>query len=106
MRLLLDESLPLRLGRLLDGHEVNSVQRMGWFGKKNGDLLRLAAARFDALVTADQNMQFQQNLAALPMSVIVLVAPSTALSALEPLVPALLKALSELQARTLIRIGD
>ena len=105
MRLLLDESLPWRLSRLLIGHEVNSVQRMGWAGKKNGNLLQLAAARFDALVTADQNMQFQQNLAALPISVTVLVASSTALSALEPLVPELLKALSELQPKTLIRIG-
>jgi predicted nuclease of predicted toxin-antitoxin system len=106
MRLLLDESLPWRLRRLLVGHEASSVQRMGWSGVQNGELLRPAAPQFNAFITADQNIQFQQNLAALPMSVFVLVSHSTALSSLAPLVPALLKLLSEPQApKTLIRIG-
>ena len=39
MRLLLDESLPWRPAKLLVGHEVTSVQRMGWAGVKNGALL-------------------------------------------------------------------
>lgn len=107
MRLLLDESLPWRLGRLLIGHETSSVQRMGWSSVQNGELLRLAAGRFDALITADQNIEFQQNLSALPVSVFVLISRSTALSSLAPLVPVLLKALGEPQARTsLVRIGD
>ncbi len=106
MRLLLDESLPWRLSRLLVGHESSSVQRMRWSGIQNGELLQLAATQFDAFITADQNIQFQQNLGALPMTVFVLVAHSTALRALERLVPALLKSLSEPQRpRTLIRIG-
>ncbi len=107
MRLLLDESLPWRLSRLLIGHQASSVQRMGWAGVQNGELLRLAASQFDAFITADQNLQFQQNLATLPLTVIVLAAPSTALRSLEPLVPALLKSLSETHSpKMLIRIGD
>lgn len=106
MRLLLDESLPWRLSRLLVGHDASSVQRMGWSGVQNGDLLRLAAPQFDAFITADQNIQFQQNLAALPMSVFVLVSHGTALSSLAPLVPALLKLLGGPHAsKTLTRIG-
>ena len=36
MRILLDESVPGRLGPLWVGHAVNSVQRIGWAGIKNG----------------------------------------------------------------------
>jgi predicted nuclease of predicted toxin-antitoxin system len=106
MRLLLDESLPWRLSRLLVDHHTNSVQRMGWSGIQNGELLRLAATQFDAFITADQNLEFQQNLAALPLTVIVLAAPTTALRSLETLVPALLESLRKAQTpRSLIRIG-
>jgi predicted nuclease of predicted toxin-antitoxin system len=105
MRILLDESLPWRLGRLLQGHEVTSVQRMGWSGVKNGALLRLASTDFQVLVTADQNLQFQQNLDSLPLAVFVLVARSTALVDLVPLVPALTSQLKRHVPRTLVRIG-
>ncbi len=105
MRLLLDESLPWRLAKLLVGHEVTSVQRMGWSGVKNGALLQTASTAFDALITADQNLQYQQNLAVLPLAVFVLVARSTALIDLAPLVPILLKRLQVHESRTLVRIG-
>lgn len=79
---------------------------MGWSSVQNGELLRIAATRFDALLTADQNIEFQQNLASLPMSVVVLVSRSTALRSLEPLLPDLLKLLGEVPTtKSLIRIG-
>lgn len=82
------------------------MQRMGWSSVQNGELLRIAATRFDALLTADQNIEFQQNLASLPMSVVVLVSRSTALRSLEPLLPDLLKLLGEVPTtKSLIRIG-
>ena len=62
MRLLLDESLPRPLSDLLVGHDVHTVTQMGWTSLGNGALLRQAAVKFDALVTADQNIEFQQNL--------------------------------------------
>ena len=34
----------------------------GWTGIDNGELLRLAAERFDVLITADRNFEHQQNL--------------------------------------------
>lgn len=105
MRILLDESLPWRLGRLLQNHEVTSVKRMGWSGVKNGALLHLAAKDFQAFVTADQNLQFQQNLDRLPLAVFVLVARTTALVDLVPLVPALMSQLENHLPRTLVRIG-
>lgn len=61
---------------------------MGWTGSSNGDLLRLASAHgFDALVTVDRGIEYQQNTAYLTIPVIVMVAPQNRLQALRPLVP-------------------
>jgi hypothetical protein len=49
MRLLLDESVPVRLRSALVAHEVRTVSEMGWSGTKNGALLALAATDFDGL---------------------------------------------------------
>ena len=89
MRLLLDESIPVRLKRHLPSHSVRTVVEMGWSGVKNGDLLKLAAASFDVFITVDKNLPYQQNLATLPLAVIVLDAHSNELPALLPLVPKL-----------------
>ena len=96
MRLLLDESVPSRLRRSLSSYEVKTVVEMGWSGVKNGQLLALAASSFDAFVTIDKNLPFQQNLATLPVAVVVLDALSNELSALIPLIPALDRALASL----------
>ena len=105
MRILLDESLPRPLGALLSDHTVSSVVAEGWTSLSNGALLRQAAMSFDVLLTADQNIEFQQNLAKLPLAVVVLIAPSNRFEALEPLVPALLDALRTLGPKTLLRVG-
>ena len=105
MRILLDESLPRRLASALSMHEVQTVVEAGWSGVKNGKLLALASVQFDAFVTADQNLQYQQNLSALPVSVVVLVAHNNRLESLLPLVPQLLSCLSALQPKTLVRVG-
>jgi hypothetical protein len=105
VRLLLDESLPRPLATLLTGHHVRTVTEMGWTSLGNGTLLQQAAAEFDVVLTADQNIEFQQNLKALPISVIVLVAPSNRLESLEPLVPKILHTLETLQPKVLVRVG-
>ena len=80
MRVLLDEQLPRGLARELIGHDVSTVQREGWAGVNNGELLRRAEVHgFDALLTADQSLSFQQNLALLGLAVIILKAPTTKL---------------------------
>ena len=111
MRVLLDECLPRRLKADLAGHEVTTVPEAGWAGTKNGELLRLAAARFDAFVTIDQGFTVQQNLAALTgsqMGVVTMQAPTNRLEELRPLVPALLEALRSLQPGQVRRVeaGD
>jgi hypothetical protein len=91
VRLLLDESIPRRLAEHLTGVEVDTVFERGWSGLKNGDLLRLAGADYDVFVTADQNLQYQQNLKTLEIGVAVLAGRSNRLGDLVALVPQLLK---------------
>ena len=93
MRLLLDESLPRGLKQHLLVHEVETVSEQGWTGKSNGELLRLAADDFDAFLTADQNLEYQQNLRAYKLAVVVLAARTTRLEDLQPLVPEVLRVL-------------
>ncbi|OGK85938.1 MAG: hypothetical protein A2X51_08060 [Candidatus Rokubacteria bacterium GWC2_70_24] len=106
MRILLDESLPRPLARLLPEHEVRTVAAMGWTGIRNSELLRLAAREFDAFLTADQHLEHQQDLSALPVAVVVLVAPTNRIESLRPLMPALLRALQTLAPRYLVRVGS
>lgn len=106
MRILLDEQLPRQLARQFVGHEVRTVQQQSWSGLGNGELLRRAAAgAFEIFVTADQNLQFQQNLAGSLLGVIVLVARSNALEDLLPLVPAILEAIREARPGHIYRVG-
>ncbi len=106
MRVLLDEQLPRHLARSLTAHDVRTVQQQGWAGLKNGELLRRAAAEgFEVFLTADQNLQFQQNLTGVPLCVVVLVAPSNALEDLLPLVPGALDAIARGRPGQLVRIA-
>lgn len=105
MRILLDESLPRPLGLALIGHDVSTVQEESWTSLGNGALLRQAAEAFDVLMTADRNIEFQQNLATLPMAIVVLVADSNRLESLEPLIPEVLELLKTLSPKTLVRVG-
>ena len=99
MRILLDEDLPRRLAALLVGHEVSTVQRSGWTGIKNGELLKLAAADFDVFVSMDGNLEFQQNIAALPIAVLIIQAVSNRIEHLTPLVPSILQELNHMAPR-------
>jgi len=105
MRLLLDESLPRGLKRHLSAHDVATVPEQGWAGKSNGELLRLAEEEFDAFLTADQNVEFQQNLRAYKLVVIVLAAQTTRLEDLEPLVPEVLSALEGTSLGEVVRVS-
>jgi predicted nuclease of predicted toxin-antitoxin system len=105
MKLLLDENLPHRLRALLPGHDVNTVAHMKWQGVENGALLQLAASHgFDALVTKDLGVQYQQNVAALPCAIVVLEAKSNSLKDIQPLVPALLVALASLKPNCVMTV--
>jgi predicted nuclease of predicted toxin-antitoxin system len=74
MKLLLDECIVIDLKRDLAAHEVSTVVEAGFQDLENGELLRAASDIFDVLVKVDRNLPFQQNISALPIAVLILVA--------------------------------
>jgi hypothetical protein len=97
MRVLIDECLDWRLGRALTGPTCTSVQRMGWSGIKNGNLLSLAQEQFDVFITGDRNLSFQQNTSSLRIAVVVLSAGSTQLRHTLPLMVRVLEILPQMK---------
>lgn len=91
MRVLLDECVPRQLKHELSGHDVRTVTEMGWSGVKNGPLLRRAAPEFDAFLTVDQGLEYQQNLFTLDLIAILMAAKSNDIDDLRPLMPQVLK---------------
>lgn len=64
MKILLDECVPWPMRKVLVAHECQTPQKAGWGGLKNGELLQRAEGLFDLFITSDQNIRYQQNLAA------------------------------------------
>jgi hypothetical protein len=104
VRVLLDECLPRKLGRELQGHVVSTVQQAGWSGVKNGALLALAAGEYDVFITIDRLLTTQHRVPA-NLAVITLHAPNNTITALRPLLPALLDALAAIHPGEIRRLG-
>jgi hypothetical protein len=105
MRVLLDECVPRALRSDIPGYQVETVAEAGWAGVKNGELLRLAASKFDLLVTVDRNLAYQQNFASLALAVVVVHAPSNDVAVLRPLMPAVLAAIPKARPGTVTHVG-
>jgi hypothetical protein len=88
MRVLLDENLPKRLKLDFPEHEILTVRDKQWNGIKNGELLKLLLENsFDALLTYDKNLQYQQNFSKYTLTVFVLTAKINQYSELTKLTP-------------------
>ena len=73
MRILFDQGTPVPLRKALIGHQVETTYELAWGELKNGELLGAAeAAGFDLLVTAAQNLRYQQNPMQRTIAIIVL----------------------------------
>jgi predicted nuclease of predicted toxin-antitoxin system len=96
VRILLDECLPTDLQYELPGYDVSTVGQMGWSGIKNGTLLALAEQEFDVFLTADRNIEYQQNMQKRQIILVVLVASNTKIETLRPLIPSLLDTLQSI----------
>jgi predicted nuclease of predicted toxin-antitoxin system len=95
MRVLLDESLPIQLADELGRFTTRTVRQQGWNSLKNGELLRRASGeRFDVFVTADQNLEYQQNIARADIGVVVIAARTNRIEDLIPLVPKIISAIA------------
>ena len=78
---------------------------MGWTAIKNGALLALVASEFDAFVTVDRNLTFQQNIKGQPVAVIVLRARSNRLADIRPHVADLLAAIAAARPGEVTSVG-
>ena len=105
MKVLLDECVPRKLKREIANHEVVTVTEQGWSGIQNGELLNLAATKFDVFLTVDQNLSFQQNIKNFNIAIILMVARNNRLKTLLPLMPALRAAVDEVKAGEIVRIS-
>ena len=72
MRVIFDQGVPLPLRRLLAKHTISTAFELGWTALDNGALLAAAEPQFDALVTTDQNLRYQQNLTGRTLAILVL----------------------------------
>jgi len=73
VKILFDQGTPTPLKRYLPGHTIDLVYGKGWATFTNGALLHVAEnADYDLFITTDQNLRYQQNLAARRVSVLVL----------------------------------
>ncbi len=98
MRILLDENVPHELRTLLTPHEVQTAQYAGLAGLLNGALLKAAEAEFDALVTLDRRLSFQNNLQKVDLILITIRAKRVRFVDLIPLVPEIMTALEQASA--------
>ena len=88
MKILFDHNLPRRLREHLPGHEIRTTREMKWEQLRNGALMSVAAAAgFEVFVTIDKQIEHQQNLATLALTVVVVDGKSNALPALLPFTP-------------------
>ena len=105
MRLLIDECVDERLRLLFPGYECQTARFANLAGLKNGRLIEAAeAAGFDVLITVDQSIPDQLNMAGRSICLVILCGRTKRLRELEAIVPSALSALSSIQLGEVVRI--
>ena len=102
MKIILDECVPTIVKHSLPHRDVVTVQEMGWSGTKNGQLLELAAAKFDVFMTSDKNLRYQQNLAKFNLAIVLL--PTNQVPAILALLPRIDDALASVGENEFVEI--
>jgi|SRR5437870_10244199 len=105
MRLLLDECTPRRIRRDFIGHTVHTVEDAGLKGLENGDLLNAAAGVYEVLITLDRNIPYQQNIADLPIAVLILAGRRNSYAHLKRLLPRALVVLETIKSGQVVEIA-
>jgi len=72
VKILFDQGTPAPLRRALKQHAVATAYELGWTELDNGRLLAAAEIEFDALVTTDKNLGYQQNLTGRRLAILIL----------------------------------
>ncbi|MEO8085779.1 MAG: DUF5615 family PIN-like protein [Bacteroidota bacterium] len=105
MKILLDECLPKRIKASLSSPEAKTVTEMGWNSLRNGQLMKVAIEQgFDMLLTIDKNLEFQQNLKAYQISIVIFDVPRSKIELILPLIPKFNEQLSSFEKGKAYRI--
>jgi hypothetical protein len=103
VRILFDQGVPAPLRHSLVPHIVATAYEMGWSQLSNGDLLDSAETRFDAFLTTDQNLKYQQNLSTRRIAILVL--PTTSWPIIKAHLPQVISTVNGLQPGDHIEIA-
>jgi predicted nuclease of predicted toxin-antitoxin system len=77
MKILFDQGTPVPLRRYLHPHSVDTSAERGWSTLQNGDLLNQSeSANYDAFITTDRNLKYQQNLSGRKIRILALTTTS------------------------------
>jgi|ERR1022692_1223057 predicted nuclease of predicted toxin-antitoxin system len=107
MRVLLDECIPRKFKNALVGHNCSTVPEVGLAGKKNGELLSLAAQNgFEVFLTLDKGLQYQQNRVHRNIAIIIIRATSNRISDLLPHAEACLAQIRSIRSGEVALVGD
>ena len=79
-----------------------TVQELGWAGITNGALLQLADEQFDVLITSDQNLKYQQNLANRQLAIVQL--PTNQVPLVTKLAPKIQQTLNVIKTGEFVQI--
>jgi predicted nuclease of predicted toxin-antitoxin system len=105
MRILIDECIDERLRNSLPGHDCQTARYAGLAGLQNGELLTAAEkAKFDVFLTVDQGIEYQQNLTARKIAIVIFRAKSNRLKDLLPHIPACLVHIVSIQPGQIVKI--
>ena len=84
--------------------EAITVGQRGWKGMRNGELLCTAQQEFDAFITTDKGIPYQQNLSDMKLIVILLDARSNRYEDLAPLMGKIGAVLKEAQTGEVVHV--
>lgn len=105
MRILIDECIDERLRNSFPDHDCQTARYAGFAGLENGELLTAAeTAKFDVLLSVDQGIEYQQNLAGRKIAVIIFHTKSNRLIDLLPYVAVCIAHLESIQPGQVVKI--
>ena len=102
MRILFDQGTPVPLRFHLADHVIETAFELGWSTLENGALLAAAEDSFDLLITIDQKLCYQQNLAGKKLRILVLM--TTSWPRIQKSIPQILGAINRLSPGEFLEI--
>lgn len=102
MRILFDQRTPVPLRDHLTGNVIETAFELGWSTLENGALLAAAEESFELLITTDQKLRYQQNLAGRQLRILILM--TTSWPRIQKSIPEILEAIDRLNSGEFLEI--